>query len=285
MPKRGKITPVERRRWLERYEKGATIDSLAKEALRTQRTVTDHLEQARRERQHEQVQIDLMREGYREHYRDLLNLAKRMAERATSPHRGVFLGTEDPEDPGERLLYVSLRKHTPGSRIWVAARSWEEGVAGIAKEMGRLEVETTNLASQNAAEFPEILVEGFAGGLSEAVSMAAQGLDPESKEYMRDQSGGNFRLRLGSFLLADRIPDESRIVEIEQKHRVILKELLAPKTADRLKSLWRDWFEAKDIIQEEATILRLRKVVPGRCDLCPAGDTGAKRPSNRRRDE
>ena len=156
---------------------------------------------------------------------------------------------------------------------------------GIDKEMGRLEIEATKLASQDAADSPEILVEGFAGSLSEAVSMAAQGLDPESTEYVRDRSGGNLQLRFRSFILADQVPDEDRIIVIEQKHKVLLEGLLTAGTAHRLKSLWRDWFEARDVIQEEATILRLRKAVPGRCDLCPAGDTGARRPSNRRRDE
>ncbi|MCH8988018.1 MAG: hypothetical protein IIA92_04345 [Chloroflexi bacterium] len=189
------------------------------------------------------------------------------------------------EDPGERLLYRGLRNHTSGSGIWAAVRSWEEDVAGIEKEMGRLEIEATKLASQDAAEIPEILIEGFAGSLSEGASIAAQGLDPESTEYVRDHSGGNFQLRFRSFILADQVPDEDRIVLIEQTHRDHLKCLLTDGTAHRLKSLWRGWFEARDVIQEEATILRLRKVVPGRCDLCPAGDTGARRPSNRRREE
>ena len=285
MPKRGKITPVERRRWLEKYENGATIDSLAKEALRTQRTVTDHVDQARRERRHDQVQVDLIREGYREHYNDLLNLAGRLAEMAKSPHRGTVLGTDVSEDTGERLLYRSLRKHTHGNGIWAAVKSWEENVVGLEEETGRLEIEAAELASQDAAEFPEILVEGFAGSLSEAVSMDAQGLGPESTEYVRDRSGVNFQLRYRSFILADRVPDDDQIVAIEKKHRDFLESLLTDGTVHRLKSLWRDWSSARDVIQEEATILSLRKVVPGRCDLCPAGDTGARRPSKRRRDE
>ena len=285
MPKRGKITPVERREWLEKYENGATIDSLAKEALRTQRTIINHVEQAHRELQHDQVQVELIRDGYRQHYKDLLNLAKRLAEMAKSPQRGTVLGTDVSGDPGERLLYQSLRKHTPGSGIWAAIKSWEANVVGIEEETGRLKVEATKLASQDAAEFPEILVEGFAGGLSEAVSMAAQGLDPGSTEYVKDRSGDNFQLRFRNFFLADRVPDDDRIVLIEQKHRDLLEGLLTERSVHRLKSFWRDWSSARDVIQEEATILRMRKVLPGRCDLCPSGDTGARRQSNRRRDE
>ena len=285
MPKRKKITPVERRRWLEKYEDGATIDSLAKGALRTQRTVTDHIDQARRELRHDQVQVDLIRDGYREHYNDLLDLAGRLAEMAKSPHRGTVLGTDVSEDTGERLLYQSLRKHTPGSGIWAAVKSWEANVVGIEEEKGRLEDEATNLASQDAAEFPEILVPGFAGSLSAAVSMAAEGLDPGSTEYVKDRSGDNFQLRFRNFILADRVPDDDRIVLIEQKHRDLLEGLLTERSVHRLKSFWRDWSNARDVIQEEATILRMRKVLSGQCGLCPAGDTGVRRLSNRRRDE
>ena len=285
MPKRGKITPVERRRWLEQFEKGATIDSLAKEALRTQRTIINHVEQARREHQHDKVQVELIRDGYREHYKDLLNLAKRLAEMAKAPHRGTILGIDVSGDPGERLLYQSLRKHTPGSGIWAAVKSWEANVVGIEEEKGRLEIEATNLASQDAAEFPEILVPGFAGSLSEAVSMAGQGLDPGSTEYVKDRSGDNYQLRFRNSILADRVPNDDRIVAIEKKHRDILEALLTDGSVHRLKSFWRDWSNARDVIQEEATILRMRKVLSGRCDLCPVGDTGARRPSNRRRDE
>lgn len=282
MPKRGKIAPVERRGWLERYEQGTSIDSLARDAGRTQRTVTDHLERARRERQHDQVQADLIRDGYREHYRDLLHLAERLAESSQSPHRGEVLGAGD---PGERLLYQGLRSHTHGSRLWTAVRGWEEDATGLAEELDRLELEATHLVTKEAAGFPEVLTEGFAGSLRHAVSMAAQGLDPEATEYLRDPSGGTLQLRFGSFILADRVPDEARLTKIQQKHGALLKGLLAPESAFRLRSLWRGWAEARDVIQEEVTILGLRKVLPGHCDLCPAGDTGARRPPSRRRDE
>lgn len=285
MPKGGKISHLERRNWLREYEEGISIDSLSSKSGRTQRTVTEQLKQARSDRQHDQVQLDLIREGYREHYRDLLHLAERLAESTDSPHRGAVLGTGDPDDSGERLLYQALRSHTPGSSIWTAVRRWEEDATGIAEEIDRLETQATKLVSKDTADFPEILIEGFAGSLRDAVSMAAQGLDPEATEYVRDQSGGSNQLRFGSYILSESVLDEDRMAEIQKMHRTFLKTLLAPESANRLRSLRRSWAEAKGVIQEEVTVLKLRKVLPGRCDLCPAGDTSARRPSQRRRNE
>ena len=285
MPKRGKVTLVERRRWLKQYEEGVTIDRLSSDSGRTQRTVTEQLKQARSDSQHDQVQLDLIQEGYREHYRDLLGLAERLAEGSNSPHRGAVLGTGDHDDPRERLLYQALRSHTPGSSIWTAVKRWEEDATGMAEEIDRLETRATKLVSKDTADFPEISIAAFAGSLRHAVSMAAQGLDPETMEYVPDRSGGSNQLRFGSYILSDSALDVDRMAEIETIHRTFLKTLLAPESANRLRALRKSWVEAKAMIQEEVEILKLRKVLPGRCDLCPAGDTSAKRPSKRRRDE
>ena len=91
MPKGGAISTTERRSWLERYEEGASIDTIAKESGRIQRTVTAQLGRARQERQHDQVQVDLIRDAYRQHYGDLLELAEELAERCESPDfRGIL---------------------------------------------------------------------------------------------------------------------------------------------------------------------------------------------------
>jgi len=285
MPKRAKITLVERRNWLRQYEEGVSIDQIARESERTQRTVTDHLEHARRERQHDQVQVDLIREGYRDHYRDLLNLADQLAESSESPRGVAALDLSASTDPGQRLLYKGLRSHTAGSKIWTAVRNWGGGMTGIAKEADRLETEARKLVSKETREFPEVLVEGFVGSLHNGASGAAQGIDIEAMEYVLDQSGGSDELRIGNYILAKHVEDEDRMAKIQKIHEALLKVLLAPQSSNRLRSFWKSWAEARDVIQEEVAILKFRKVLTGQCDLCPAGDTSARRTPNRRRDE
>ena len=279
MPKGGKIAPDERRSWLERYEKGTTVATIAKEAGRADRTVKDQLERARRERQHQQVQADLLRESYRDHHGQLLQLAERLGERCHTPRRDGLLGAAEID---ERLLYRGLRSHTRGSEIWGEVKRWEDGARALGEESVQLEREANCMVSQEISDMPHVLADGFTQSLRDEGSMVAQGLEPEAKEYTAHPSGGTFQLRRGSFILADGLPDQRVLGETQEKHRGLLEQLLTSQTIGRLKSRWREWAGARDSLHEQLTILQLRKLLPGQCDLCPAGDTGARRPPRRR---
>ena len=282
MPKGGTIPPVERRSWLERYEQGASIDTIAKDARRTQRTVTAQLARARQDRQHDQVQVDLIRDAYRQHYRDLLEAAEELAERCDKPNsRGVL--PEPGLEPHARMLYECLYSHIPGSRLWKGVKTWEEASRGLAEEWERARAQVAMLIQQRVAGFPEVLEDGFVESLRDAVMTAAQGRDPWLLEYQRDSSGDFMQLRRGNFVLADRVQTDARLGEIEGKHRELLGDSLKTGSASRLKSLWNRWSEARDLIQEEARILRLRRVLTGQCNLCPGGEGSSSRRSRRRR--
>ena len=153
--------PAERRSWLERYEKGASIDTIAKEAGRTQRTVTAQLASARQERQHDQVQVDLIRDAYRQHYRDLLEVAEVLAERCdTLNPQGIL--PEPGLEPDARMLCEGLRSHVPSSRLWGGVKAWEESSKRLAAEWEQARAQIAKLIKQPVASFPEILEDGFA---------------------------------------------------------------------------------------------------------------------------
>ena len=93
------------------------------------------------------------------------------------------------------------------------------------------------------------------------------------------------QLRRGNFILADGVQTDDRLGEIEQKHRDLLKDSLSVESASQLRSLWVRWSEARDLIQEEVRMLRLRRILTGQCSLCPGGEgSGARRPRRRRGD-
>jgi hypothetical protein len=173
MPKGGVISPDERRSWLERYEQGATIDSIAKNSGRTQRTVTAQLGRARQERQHGQVQVDLIRDAYRQHYGDLLEVAEELSERCASPDsRGIM--PESALQLDSRMLYEALRSHVPGSKLWSGVKAWEESSSRLAAESEQALANISILVQQAIADFPEILEDGFTQSLRDTVVMAAQ---------------------------------------------------------------------------------------------------------------
>jgi hypothetical protein len=74
LPRVAKISPRERREWLERYEKGDRIDQIAKDAGRDTRTVTPNIDRARLERDFAAVQRDQLREALQSHQQDMLAL-------------------------------------------------------------------------------------------------------------------------------------------------------------------------------------------------------------------
>ena len=162
MPRGAKIGIAERREWLEKYERGATIDTIAKAAGRTQRTVKIHIDLTRHERERDHVRVDLLREAYREHYEDILRMADLLAEKCQSPHPQALSGGEELDD---RLLYQGLHSHIHGSGIWKEIKTWEEGAKGLVEESNRLGRQAARLAKEDSASFPEILEEGYAGSL------------------------------------------------------------------------------------------------------------------------
>ena len=95
MPRGTRIAPAERRGWLEQYEHGTRIDKIAHEAGRTQRTINEHLAQARRERQQQEVTAGLLTQAYQRHFAQLLELAETLGQAAPRVNPRGILGTAD----------------------------------------------------------------------------------------------------------------------------------------------------------------------------------------------
>ena len=88
MPMKSKIPSVVRRGWLERYESGERQDDIAKKDKVNPRTVRDHLERARQERDFESAQREHLREALRAHQDDMLELIGRVNLAAEVPPLG-----------------------------------------------------------------------------------------------------------------------------------------------------------------------------------------------------
>ena len=78
MPKKSKVSPVERREWLEKYEDGVRLDVLAKVARRDARTISTHIEKARLDRDFIAAQREQLREALQAHQRDMLELVDQL---------------------------------------------------------------------------------------------------------------------------------------------------------------------------------------------------------------
>lgn len=85
MPRISKIAAGQRRGWLERFEQGDSIDKIARDASRDVRTVREHVEKARLERDFESAQRDQLREALRAHQQDMLALLVHLRQAVHTP--------------------------------------------------------------------------------------------------------------------------------------------------------------------------------------------------------
>lgn len=85
MPKQSIIFAAQRRGWLEDHENGKTLDAIATEAKRDQRTVKANVERARLERDFEAAQREQLREALRCHQEDMLALLGRLMQAVHTP--------------------------------------------------------------------------------------------------------------------------------------------------------------------------------------------------------
>ncbi|MEK7216433.1 MAG: hypothetical protein AAB289_12645, partial [Chloroflexota bacterium] len=130
MPKIAKIPPATRQMWLQEHDRGARIDDLARAANRTPRTVTTHIELARREREQREVRGGLLREAMLRHMEDLLATARRLREAENATQIPVL---REPYDVATSLLLEGLHGHLPRSPLWKAREQWVKAIGdGVA---------------------------------------------------------------------------------------------------------------------------------------------------------
>jgi len=101
-----KISPAERRGWLESYENGGRVDDIARRAGRGTRSVKDHIETAQAERDLMVVRQSQLREALVAHQRDLIDLLSRIRQAVEVPQLEYprFLVGFGPDFGLERLL-------------------------------------------------------------------------------------------------------------------------------------------------------------------------------------
>jgi len=279
MPRGTRIPPAERRDWLDKYERGDRVDKIAREAGRTERTVQSHLSRERRERDHQQVMAGLLRDAYQNHYVQLLNQADELSRAAEQPDLGgIQLGT----DFQTRALCQGLKSHIPRSPLWAAIKDWDRYAKDLVAESDSVRSSLKGIAEAGTRDLPNASVEGISGSLWDAMMMEAEGRKPSLTEYRVERSGSLLQLSWGSFLLGDQIENEVEVARVEEAHKTLLLRMRSPEWATELPSLVSRWGNARDAIQEETALLRLRQILPGHCDLCPGGEVTRTRRPNRR---
>lgn len=267
------VKPEQRRDWLRRNEEnGESPPEIAKGEAFDVRTVRKQIEMAKQEREGREARSLVLRNAMEQHYNDLRKYAEKL-------NLQIYGQDITPSSPDEEFMAAALHEHLPRSPIWDYLRK-KENLENIEKEQlvnTRNMIEAAALTDQSLNSISG-RIDGLLPGIIEALVFQAQqwshgkkGITPQ--DHLQNEPAGKefVNLRYGFAQLGR--------VDVEQAHEYqeIIREVLGKlefsvkeseqyreldKTANELERLNRK-------LREELAVIRLRRIVPGRCKFCP----------------
>lgn len=168
MPK--KISPNERRQWLERYDSGESEASIAQNAHRDVRTVKKCIALTRRERDLHGARVELLKNALKQHHDRLLNTIKEVEPALVVPARdlwGTWQHDTIPSSPlaliGSTAIYEPgkgwkvtlatenkpewglIQEHLKGDPLWNSLNIWRKALAAYVDDRWKLETRCAQL--------------------------------------------------------------------------------------------------------------------------------------------
>jgi len=276
MDKRGKkppVTPEQGRDWLMRHELGETVPQIAEKDDYDVRTIRRHIELAKQQREVKEARATVLRNALERHYEDLCNFAGRLDPT-------IAKNIPNPSSADDNFMEAALRQHLPRSPIW-----------GYLTNRGSLQQEYTELSVEAKARVEQAVRAErsfdplLSAGLTEVVPGIINALDFQVEHWSLGYEG----LKVGTDLRTE--PEGEGQVQLcygfsrmdivksedAKGYLSILKEIikrLEQKIANW--ELYKKSLKANDEISrldrklhEELSVIRLRRIVPGRCKYCP----------------
>jgi len=227
---------------------------------------------AEEERTQHDVHRGLLQTAYQRHYDDLLGAARLLRSEVHSPD-GARAAHK--EDNVAQLLRQALRAHTSRSALWKALDAWRSATDQLhATEGAALSVFLTRLGQEIAQRGIGRTVIGDALGwrasIHWALEQAAQKQPMTGMEYhqvrveeaLADLAWGNFGLVAPV--------DEPTRQALQEIHAQLVTEVQQAPVVETMQEARRRIQGAQQQIDEEVAVLILRRMVPGRCKLCPS---------------
>lgn len=268
------IKPELRREWLRRNEEnGESPPQIAAKDGFDVRTVRKQIDTAKQEREAREARSIVLRSALEKHYEDLLSFAEALNSRIS--------GLGDVSIPRDNeLLEAALRQHLPRSPIWNYLLKWEK----VNKEKDEIQRNIDILIEEAVKAEPRLTplmrggMDGVIPGITAALtfqskhwSQGYKGLNPKDNLLTEPAGDGIVNLRYGAFFMG--IMDTEHVNE----HKKIVGKVL-----ETLEARIKEWEPYRNVeqriveigrlrskLQEELAIIRLRRIVPGRCKYCP----------------
>jgi len=244
------VEPTKRREWFRRYEDGESATSIAKADSYDPRTVRKQIEVERQIQEEKEARTFVLRQAMENHYADLYNLAQKLDAELSSERSNL---TELKGNP----MWSALREHLPRSVIWKNLDRLEE----LRKEKERLE--------QILNKYVEKQIES---GAKNKLGKSPQetGLGWRNTEALsaciRDAALGMPEVL--SHFDCNKISEDAESAAIKMIKAILRKAPTWEKYKD-LSQLWVELERVQRILHDELTVIRFKRVVPGRCRYCP----------------
>lgn len=278
LPRGKKVSPFERRIWLDQFEQGSSVSEISKVAKRAASAVRTHIAVAQHEREQGVAKAHVTRNAYEEHFKDLLAVAEQLRERSAD-WRAMPISA--PTDVKNRLLLKALRQHVPDINLWDI---WEK-LQSASRESVRIQMEIKRTIMQAAtSEFPEIYFDGVAASITTMIGLSPVLSDEELDSWYRvEQDDKGMSLMWGAHTLAGGVSDETRLQYVRRWHIDLLghgSSYLSPGLISIFREELLNGAVLENDLDEEVEGLLLRRILPGRCSICPDTVPGAARPTH-----
>lgn len=218
------------------------------------------------EREAQLIRSGLLRDAYQRHFEDLLGIAELLRGSAKLPSPSGILAIADRRT---EMLHEGLRSHIPESPLWRACRDWKlhsqrlEDIAADTKTWLGDMVNQTYPGAESKLDLG-----GWIDSLWSAITMTNRGEPFSEMQYQMVQTDKGPSLQWGSYVLSGGV-EEAAFPVIQKNHEQMVQQVTTGDMASRLSDEHRLWARARDTIEEEIEVLVLRRLLPGRCRLCP----------------
>jgi Mg2+ and Co2+ transporter CorA len=259
--------------WLRRFESGESASKICDTDDYDVRTVRKHIERARLERESREARNAVMRNALELHYADMHNLA----ESWNSELRGLNQTSGSLDDD---LIESALRQHLPRSPLWTYRSRFlaqnqkmvqqKQELASLIEPTVKTDVRIAALASSGLDQITISLIEALKFQ-SEQWAEGSAGLNVQSNLLCEPAGESEVKLRYGGrqFGAVDKKQSE-KIMEVVRKVVVDMESFVRKsETFKDLEKTYNEIERTKEKLREELAIIRLRRIVPGRCKYCP----------------
>ncbi|MFC1956480.1 hypothetical protein ACFLWZ_08225 [Chloroflexota bacterium] len=268
------IKPEVRRDWLIRNEEdGESPPQIAAKDKFDVRTVRKQIDLAKQEREAREARSVVLRNALERHYDDL----RKLAEKMNSEISGVGNVSSSPDDD---LMEAALRQHLPRSPIWGYMSKWQNLRQRADEEQQKLE-----MVIEESVNTDQRLIPLINASLDGIVPGTVSVLVAEAKQWSRGNTGYSLKDSLVMEPAEEGLVNprfgfaRMGIMEVEHSERYV--EIVHDVIED-LESRIRDQEDYRNLektiaeigrlggkLREELAVIRLRRIVSGRCKYCP----------------